>query len=238
MQPADQSAGCIYGHFPNHVRQHSPIETVISRFQRRNKEIRTHSQSGLGSDFSSMVEHRGVEPRLAHSIRSVSFTIVVPLHCRSRHSFVQPTSASFSLREQPTGLTLGSVPLHAIRKDCRGKKVQLHSSAQEKTVHKGRSFLVWSIGESNPWPLQCECSALPTVPMPHIWTVFIELVFLLVPLGFRSDSSERLFRQLYQCPVHRRVYHSHIGNASTFYCIPYWLAPGYSHSWEPPVRHC
>ena len=25
MQPADQSAGCIYGHFPNHVRQHSPV---------------------------------------------------------------------------------------------------------------------------------------------------------------------------------------------------------------------
>ena len=114
-----------------------------------------------------VVEHRGVEPRLAHFIRSVSFAIVVPLHCRSRRSFVQPTSASFSLREQPTGLTLGSVPLHAIRKDCRGKKVQLHSSAQEKTVHKGRSFLVWSIGESNPWPLQCECSALPTVPMPR-----------------------------------------------------------------------
>ena len=26
----------------------------------------------------------------------------------------------------------------------------------------------WSIGESNPWPLQCECSALPTALIPHI----------------------------------------------------------------------
>lgn len=109
------------------------------------------------------MEHRGVEPRLAHSTRSVSFAIVVPLHCRSRHSFVQQAVSSLHL---PLA-ALASAPLHAIRKDCRGKKVQLHSSAQEKTVHKGQSFLVWSIGESNPWPLQCECSALPTVPMPR-----------------------------------------------------------------------
>ena len=26
----------------------------------------------------------------------------------------------------------------------------------------------WSIGESNPWPRQCECRALPTVLMPRI----------------------------------------------------------------------
>lgn len=26
----------------------------------------------------------------------------------------------------------------------------------------------WSIGDSNPWPRQCECRALPTALMPHI----------------------------------------------------------------------
>lgn len=30
-----------------------------------------------------------------------------------------------------------------------------------------RSFSLWSIGESNPWPRQCECRALPTALMPR-----------------------------------------------------------------------
>ena len=43
------------------------------------------------------------------------------------------------------------------------------------TIQKGRRprieidvLLWWSIGDSNSWPLQCECSALPTALMPHI----------------------------------------------------------------------
>ncbi len=41
----------------------------------------------------------------------------------------------------------------------------------EKSVREVYLFrqILWSIGESNPWPLQCECSALPTVPMPQIF---------------------------------------------------------------------
>ena len=50
--------------------------------------------------------------------------------------------------------------------------LQLFRSYYSKVTYKVVGVCVilfwWSIGESNPWPSQCECDALPTALMPRM----------------------------------------------------------------------
>ncbi len=95
---------------------------------------------------SRLVEHRGVEPRLAslgevRNSRSATLT-VAELVCSPRFRFASACG------RQPTGLTLSSAPLQCFALYSAGDAVP-DVIPQNKTTREG-GFVLWSIGESNP----------------------------------------------------------------------------------------
>ena len=66
----------------------------------------------------------------------------------------------------------------------------------------------WSIGGSNPWPLQCHCSALPAAPMPQVLFLWCSLRTCLSILHSpRSNKDDYIAFRLYLCKSH--FFHSH-----------------------------
>ena len=49
----------------------------------------------------------------------------------------------------------------------------LRRRVQKNSIIIAYDGVWWSIRESNPWPPQCHCGALPTALMPHVLTTKI-----------------------------------------------------------------
>ena len=58
------------------------------------------------------------------------------------------------------------------------------SLQMKKPALPAGSFTWWSIGESNPWPRQCECRALPTALIPRVLSCVIFRVLPVNPGAF------------------------------------------------------
>jgi hypothetical protein len=65
-------------------------------------------------------------------------------------------------------------------------------------IQKGRQprieidvLLWWSIGDSNSWPLQCECSALPTALMPLVKPVNAYVVYRVSEIYYNKKHMKK-----------------------------------------------
>ena len=80
---------------------------------------------------------------------------------------------------------------------------------------KSYRMLWWSIGESNPWPLQCHCSALPTALMPlmdwpHNGKYYIKYLVQI------KDVSPLIFDEFFRNPLDSRSFHRESNEPSHF----------------------
>lgn len=60
--------------------------------------------------------------------------------------------------------------IHKILLSPAGRIIDRFSYTKNKKPDRSDFYkwMIWSIRDSNPWPPQCECGALPTAPMPLV----------------------------------------------------------------------
>ena len=125
-----------------------------------------------------------------------------------------------SLRTENRSRSAGCLDKYIIL--CCVLQIQIRKNGQKKPGNIDfRASFVWSIGDSNPWPQQCECCALPTALMP-LTIIYFSTIWENVKNKMNEVVPERTGRVFNQFVLHKAIQPGH----ETCRPSQYWVRIG------------